>query len=75
MALSDADAAYLVALKAARLQLATGKAIAEVTYNGETRKFAAASNIDRAWLDSEIATLEAGVSSSRPRYGTVRVRL
>lgn len=75
MALSDADAAYLVSLRAARFKLATGAAIAEITYNGETRRFAPTSNVDREWLDAEIANLESGNASARPRYGTVRVRI
>lgn len=72
MALSAADAARLASLSAAYDLLVSGKAIAEVEYNGERRAFAKA---DLQKLQDEIANLSSGVASVRSRYGTVRVRM
>ena len=70
--LSDSDAARLAMLQAAYDQLISGKAIAEIEYNGEKRVFAQA---DITSLRDEIASLSSGVPTARPRYGTVRVRI
>ena len=65
MALSPSDQARLTALTTARDNLISGKAIAEVDYNGEKRVYAKG---DLVRLDREIAGLNGG-------YGTMRVRL
>lgn len=65
MPLSPQDQADLLALKAARLRVASGTAVSEVEYAGERRAYARA---DIPTLDRLIAALEGG-------YGTVRVRL
>lgn len=72
MALSDADAARLAALQAARDKLIMGVAVAEIEYNGERRSFAKA---DLQTLKDEIAALTAGFGTNRPLYGTVRSRM
>lgn len=72
MALSDADAARLAALQAAYDKLISGQAIAETEYNGERRSF---SRADMQGLRDELAALSSGIATTRPRYGTVRVRM
>jgi len=75
MALSDADAARLAALKAARDRLASGASLQEVQSGGRLQKFFPG---DIARLDADIDALTAAANSSTGavrRRGVLRFRV
>lgn len=70
MPLSLADQARLAALRSARDQLLTGKAVAKASYGaGQSVDYAQA---DMTALRDEIAKLEAAEASSGRRRGAIR---
>ena len=72
MALTDQQAAELLALKAARFKIASGQAVASTEYNGERTNY---SKADLDLLRREISALEALAAPVRRRGRAIRFRL
>jgi hypothetical protein len=73
MPLTDAEAAELLSLQAARLKLNTGTLPDRVVFHGHETNFA---KIDRPRLETRIGELESKAASPRGRTrGALRFRL